>query len=435
MMPHPMQLKSLVVWPIRLPFKRRFAHAAGEREETLSVLVSVQGADGLVGWGETLPRSYVTGETQDSVLETMRTVWPRALEGFSASSFPQALEKMEALPFFVESAGHGCHAARAAVELALLDLATQHFRQPWSQVGKWVENCGTPLTVAQLPLSHKKRGTVRMSGVLSGGAVDKVLRQMWLLWLWGLRDFKLKVGLPEDDAVLEAIEKRWGQAIRKGSITLRADANGAWTLEEAVRRCKQLSQMGFVSIEEPLQAGGTGILPVQQENDKQDGCPILSETLGRPTFDDRWVELTRLRLLDVMADESLVSRQDAERMVSTHAADAMNIRISKNGGLIPALRLAQLAAAQGKWVQLGCMVGETSILTAAGRVFLSLVPQVRFAEGSYGQWLLKSDVTSNPLKMGLWGRWKPVPGPGWGVNVNKDHIHSLLNAETITLAF
>ncbi len=102
-----------------------------------------------------------------------------------------------------------------------------------------------------------------------------------------------------------------------------------------------------------------------------------------------------------------------------------NIRISKNGGLLPSLKLAALAQKFGLGIQLGCMVGETSVLSAAGRWFVMIVPGVTFAEGSYSKVLLKSDIVSKSLGFGPGGRIKPIAGPGLGVAVQDEKLKML----------
>jgi hypothetical protein len=71
------------------------------------------------------------------------------------------------------------------------------------------------------------------------------------------------------------------------------------------------------------------------------------------------------------------------------------------------------------------MVGETSILSAAGRRFLQIVPGVRFAEGSFGRFLLTRDVAARPVRFGYGGRFKALTGLGWGVTVRPDRLAEL----------
>jgi muconate cycloisomerase len=136
-----------------------------------------------------------------------------------------------------------------------------------------------------------------------------------------------------------------------------------------------------------------------------------------------------------MADESLVTPDDAEALIVHRGASWFNIRISKNGGLIPAMRLACLARRHQIDYQLGCMVGETGILSAAGRWFLQMVPGVRFAEGSFGRFLLSEDITRPALRFGLGGHWKPMTGHGLGVEVDQGRLRRLSDQPPIDIPF
>ncbi|MHC4094221.1 MAG: enolase C-terminal domain-like protein, partial [Planctomycetota bacterium] len=130
-------------------------------------------------------------------------------------------------------------------------------------------------------------------------------------------------------------------------------------------------------------------------------------------------------------DESLVTLDDARRLTTLGVADGFNIRISKCGGLLPALRLAHFARQHGAIIQLGCMVGETSILSAAGRRFLEMVPSVVFAEGWFGSFLLRADVVRRPLRFRYGGRGRELFGPGLGVEVDPQRLTPLLADEPV----
>jgi hypothetical protein len=75
------------------------------------------------------------------------------------------------------------------------------------------------------------------------------------------------------------------------------------------------------------------------------------------------------------------------------------------------------------------MVGETSILSAAGRRFLEIVPGVIFAEGWFGSFLLRADVTRRPLRFGYGGRGRELPAAGLGVEVDPDRLAALALAK------
>ena len=100
---------------------------------------------------------------------------------------------------------------------------------------------------------------------------------------------------------------------------------------------------------------------------------------------------------------------------------------------LPALRLAAFARRHGGLVQLGCMVGETSILSAAGWRFLQMTPGVTFAEGCFGSFLLRGDVASRPLRFGFGGRGVTLSPVGLGVDVAADRLVALCPGQPTVL--
>ena len=121
----------------------------------------------------------------------------------------------------------------------------------------------------------------------------------------------------------------------------------------------------------------------------------------------------------IMLDESLCSRVDAERAIEAGSCDLFNLRLSKCGGFIPTLRLAQLARQHNLGYQLGCQIGETALLSAAGRHFAGSVAGLRWTEGSYDKHLVREALGTRDITFG-WGGWaKTLPGPGLGVTVDR----------------
>jgi L-alanine-DL-glutamate epimerase-like enolase superfamily enzyme len=104
------------------------------------------------------------------------------------------------------------------------------------------------------------------------------------------------------------------------------------------------------------------------------------------------------------ADESVCSMDDLEHAITTGAFRAINIRVAKNGGLLNALKLYQRARQKGLETQLGCMVGESSVLAYAGLHLAVLADQLRYYEGCFGKYLVKWDVIQPSLTFSRGGR-------------------------------
>jgi muconate cycloisomerase len=365
--------KSLEVWTYEIPMRVRFEHARAGRSTSTGILVRLALTNGTVGWGEGIPRDYVTGETLESATEIIRRVYADRLLADAPLAEPP-----------VEDDGVVHNAAWCACELAYLDA-----------IGKSRDVRVADMLGRQLGFKPHRR-LRRVSAILSSGPVEKVRRSLRLMRLLAFRDYKLKVGknADQDEANLAECHRQFGRGLRRRRgptrRTLRVDANGAWDLDEAVRRAESLARWGVIAVEQPLAKGNEAAL----------------------------AELRRRTSVPIMLDESLLTIPGAERLIRGGQVDFFNIRISKNGGLVQSLKLAQLAHRSGVDLQLGCMVGETGILSAAGRIFLELVGRrARFAEGSYGRFLLRADVTRERLSFGYAGFVRAMTGPGLGVHV------------------
>lgn len=390
------QIDCVRIYPLRIPLKTAIRHAASAREFSDSIVVEVELADGTRGYGETLPRPYVTGETVESVPKAIESVFVPALLEWRPSRFPDALERAGELPM-VDESGVGITAARAAVELAALDAYSRHFQRPMSDVAGWfgMAGMGAPGCISR----------VRCSGVITADSPEKAASRAKKMSWYGLRDFKVKVGFEGDDAVLAAVCQALARPIRKGKATVRIDANGAWSLDEAAEALNRWTAIGLTLVEQPLSRADDG----------------------------RLQELRKRTRIPLMHDESLVTMDDAERLTIARVMDWMNVRISKVGGLLAALKLAGFAQVLSVRVLLGCMVGETSILSAAARRFLEMVPNVELVEGNFGQFQLSEDVTAKSLRFGYGGRLTPLAGLGWGIDVDLARIKALAAGEPVVI--
>jgi muconate cycloisomerase len=373
-----MNVAELTAYHVRIPLRKPVRHASHSRDATDNVVVRCVLADGSEGFGEGVPREYVTGETVDSALALLRrTDWRGQLAPCRDFARAVALAERLTLPS-VPDDDRGCrgNAARCAAELALLDAFGKHFG----------ESVAAAVRLAA-PELYQPRAWVRYSGVITSARGFKARLAGWKMRVWGFRQVKVKVGIPgyDDPARLRVVRARVGRR-----TDLRIDANEAWSPAEAVERIRALAPFGVSSVEQPI--------PHEQAAD----LPAVRRETGVP----------------VMLDESLCSLTDAERAAAGGWCDLFNLRLSKCGGLLPTLRLARFAQAHGLGCQLGCQVGETAILSAAGRHFAANVADLKYLEGSYDRYLVREALGERDLTFG-WGGWAPaLAGPGLGVTVD-----------------
>jgi len=359
----PATVQGMDIYLVELPM-RGFRHAAADRRQAQSVVVSLWLSDGRSGWGESLPRQYVTGETLDTVPEDLRAVlWP-------AMAGQEARQCLAELPLWAPD-GRWIGAARCAAHLSLVDAV------------------GISAALGPAPAGGGALKAARVSGVIGSDKPGKTARRLRLMRWAGLRNFKLKLGLDlrTDQANLQAVLRQLGPGLRRGRYTLRVDANGGWA-DRPLERIAQLKDMGVCVVEQPV------------------FCPAA-----------KLVELARRSEVPLMADESLVNDDDARTLLAEPRM-WWNIRISKNGGLDRALELARLAHRSGVPFVIGCMVGEGGLLSAAQRRLLQYSPPPRFVEGNYGRFLLWEDLTRPSPRWGWGGRLRPLSGDRLGVTVD-----------------
>src|SRR5215813_4723608 len=365
-----MKLVDATLYVVRIPFVEAFSHSASQRRCSESVIVRVRDDEGTEGFGEGAPRSYVTGETVDTMLEDLARLWSRV----AMRELPPAGPLAGLGALLLEMAGAGGvmrNAARAALELAMLDCMLNRVRRPMSTV---------------LP---PRRSHLTYSGVITAGSVERAVQHARRMHAIGMRHVKVKVGFEDDVARMTAVREVLGP-----DVSLRLDANGAWTFERAVAVLAALTPLRLAAVEQPLARG-----PVE--------------------------ELARLRAataIPIVADESLVTIADADALIEAKAVDFFNVRVSKCGGLAPSLAIALRAGAAGIGVQVGSQVGETSILAAAGRHLAAALADVTFVEGSFGTMLLTEDISIDSVRFGHRGE-APLPtGPGLGIRVVEERL-------------
>lgn len=376
----PLRLALVEIMPLKIPFAHSFEHATMSRTASDSVIVRVTDHDGVRGYGEALPRPYVTGEDVASMVATLRSTLVPEVFAREFDSGVAVLEQVRSLAAAwspPQGQGHSViawNATMCAMELALLDWAFRRAGQPLSE---WL-----PPTRDQVVYT----GVIDATDPETAGSLASRYSDA------GFGRIKVKVGIGDDPRRLEAVRQAAGDR-----VAVRVDANGVWDAASAVTALEALQPFGIEAVEQPV-----GPLDLE-------GMRRVREATG----------------LTVIADESLVTMRDAENLVREQACDIFNIRVSKCGGLLPSLAIAEFALSAGLRVQVGAQVGETSLLAAAGRHLALHLDEVESAEGSFGTYLLSEDITASPVMFGEAGRGRLVLGPGLGVSVDDQVVERL----------
>ncbi|MEI8383547.1 MAG: enolase C-terminal domain-like protein [Planctomycetota bacterium] len=378
----PIHVTELTVHHVHIPFRKRVKHASHARVDTESLVVRCQLSDGTVGWGEGLPREYVTGETIDTAWSMLHaTDLPRQL----ARSWTGIAEAIRTLDQFQltrpNSDDRDCfgNSVRCAIEISILDAVCRVERRPLSSVTELL-----PETMAIRSRSESARYSAVFTAMSTFAQISRALK----LRYFGFRGAKVKTGVEgvDDRAMLNRLRFLLGR-----NFDLRIDANEAWTCENLEANLAPLLPFGITSVEQPV------------PHEQVDGLSRLRGRIGVP----------------LMLDESLCSLIDARRAIERGTCDLFNIRLSKCGGFLNSLRIAALAHQAGLGYQLGCQVGETGILSAAGRHFATSVGNIRYLEGSFDRFLVKERLTVEDITFGYGGIAPALSKGGLGVTIDE----------------
>ena len=113
----------------------------------------------------------------------------------------------------------------------------------------------------------------------------------------------------------------------------------------------------------------------------------------------------------------------------------INVRLSKCGGFRNSLKIIDYLRTNGILFQIGCQLGESGILSAAGRALCLLCGDAVYYDGSYDEFMLKENTTFENVSFGPGGKAGPLKNPGLGVKVSPQHLKNICNdSETISLS-
>jgi muconate cycloisomerase len=387
-----MKIRSLAFWLVRLPFRFSFKHnlAARDYSRNLIAQATVEDESGEVfeGWGEGVPRDYVTGETAEQALNCLASVCAPRFMGKEFATADQMIQLLtnEFYQLGFNTAGGG--AAWCALELSLLDCVSKAYSL---NAGTWLAFAGNKNETKQTLCSPPN---IVYGGVIPFSTSRALQAVLWFYRFYGFKTVKLKVG---GDFVEDVERIKLARSILGDNVTIRVDANAAWSADQAIQFAESARKFKVASIEQPVAA--------------HDLASLAKVTSSIPE--------------EVVADETLCTISQAKTLADEKICTGFNIRLSKVGGFLAAAEIASIARGAGINCHLGAQVGESGILSAAGRSFAYAHGPFANCEGSANFFLLKQDLTKENLTMGPGGVGKVLSKPGFGITVRPDRLYSL----------
>lgn len=293
--------------PLRVPFKTALRTVNSVED----VIVEIHTDTGAVGYGEAPPTGAITGDTTGAIIGAIQDHIAKSILGCDVDDFEDVLQRVQTCVVKNSS-------AKAAIDIALWDLYGQLYKIPvYKLMGGARKQIVTDITISVNPPEEMARDAVN--------AVNR-----------GYDTLKIKVGANPalDVARLAAVRQAIGD-----KTCIRIDANQGWEPKQAVRLLNQMQDKGLdiEFVEQPVKAHDFA------------GLKYVTERSYVP----------------VMADESVFSPEDAMTIMQMGAADLVNIKLMKCGGLYNALKIASAAEVYGVECMIGCMLEAKISVNAA----------------------------------------------------------------------
>ncbi|KUO71318.1 MAG: dipeptide epimerase [Clostridia bacterium BRH_c25] len=309
-----MKITHIETMTLTTPLKKPFKTALRQTSVSESIIVKIHTDDGQTGFGGAPPTAVITGDTMDSINGAVLNFISPAIVGMDIEEFDPLMKKLHSSLYKNSS-------AKAAVDIALYDLYGKLFKMPlYKLFGGASKEIESDITIS-----------VNSPEEMVEDAIAYVQRGYTIL--------KTKVGL---DSELDIVRvKRIREAVGS-DIRLILDANQGWNAKEAVRAIRKLEDMGMniELVEQPVKAHDI------------EGLKYVTDNVETP----------------IMADESLFSPEDGFRILKLRAADILNIKLMKCGGLHNALKINAMAESCGVECMMGSMIESKIGITAAAHL-------------------------------------------------------------------
>ena len=311
-----MRITDIALGRISIPLRTPFRTALRTVDRMEDLVVRVTGESGEAGFGEAPPTAVITGETLPSMETAIRDYLGPAVLGLDTGDPAEIFQRLD------RAMAHNT-SAKAAMDIALYDLMAREKGMPLFRL------------LAQ-GREEAPRTRLETDLTISVNDPDTMARDTEVAVSRGFRVLKVKVGKGGEEDVRRVCRVR---AAAGENAVIRVDANQGWTPEEAVRTIRAMEDAGL-NIELVEQ-------PVSCHNFY--GLKAVADAVDTP----------------ILADESVFSPEDAERILAEKAADLINIKLMKTGGIHQALRICDLAEQAGVTCMMGCML-ESAVSVSAG---------------------------------------------------------------------
>jgi muconate cycloisomerase len=362
----PLTIRRADAIAIAVPLAKPIVMAAETITHAKNLVLRLEAENGLVGWGEATVAPTMSGDTLPSMVAAVRQHLAPLLIGADVRDRADLARRCRS--GMVHNGG-----AKAAAEIALLDLAGKHYGVPA------VELIGGAL-----------RRSVENMWLLANPKIDADIAEAKQKVGEGYNYFKLKVGVKKVEAEIDAALQV--RAALGPDVLLCADANTGWDVRTAKAYMRGVESVGLLYLEQPLPSDQT-------------------EAMGA---------LNRLGIMPISGDECIGGSKEIMALGKAGVVGGVNLKVIKTEGIAPLLDAATLCKQLGLSVTLAAKVACTSLGAAATVTAACAAPALDWGV-SLTQVYLAEDVVRDPLRLEN-GKFALRDAPGLAVDVDEDAI-------------
>ncbi|NVK26079.1 MAG: dipeptide epimerase [Gammaproteobacteria bacterium] len=309
-----MKITDIKLGTIKVPLITPFKTALRTVDAVEDLVVIIETDSGHIGYGEAPPTSVITGDTMGSMKEAiLYHIKPRLLG--------VEIENLNYICNVIQKAMVNNFSAKAALEIAVYDLWSQMVNLPlYKALGGGESKLTTDITI-------------------SVDYIDKMVSDAVTAVDAGYETLKVKVG---KDIGLDIERVKAVHAAVDGKALIRLDANQGWTAKETVKAINTIENAGIhlELVEQPV------------KGDDIQGLKYIYDRVNTP----------------IMADESSFGPRQVIELIQQQAADIINIKLMKTGGISKAIQIADIASIYGVECMMGCMLESSISVSAAAHL-------------------------------------------------------------------
>lgn len=371
-----MKIREIITTPLKINVDRRVGTVAdtkGFRFASKILLVQVRTDTGIEGIGEVNGSPDWSGETCLGAKALIDEHLAPRLLGEDPRRIRACMDRLNKT--------FGNPFAKAGIEMAMFDLAGKSLNAPVYQLlGGLIRGPEIPLRFPIMPVGPELTAEVASRMVFEG-----------------FRTIKLKVG--HDPLEFDLRRIRMVRDAVGSEVRLTVDANGGWSVNEAIQAAPQLEELGIAFVEQPVHRLDL----------------------------DGLAQVRRAVRLPIMADEAIFTVQDALACLQKKAADIVSVYPGKNGGLLNTLTIANMAEAAGVQCALGSNlewdIGSAAMLHAVGAI--RNIDVERYSADVIGP-VFHTEHASAPSLLGSPGHALIPSGPGLGLTLDSGQLKLLM---------